>query len=221
MSVNIYDPATRILIPLAGSPSPDPIEGTMYWIGITETPLTDGSTTRPIIIATYGKVTPEVGDNPSEEGWYEKDSESITGYKPTTDTTVVEGKDYYTRVAEQVFQDLGGVAEYNNEEFIYNGYRWQSLGDANLGLLAHADFVSASYQPEGTVDITEAADTTVSVTPFGSAGTLPFFTMSGENAIFNPGTAATAGEAINVVTASGARTATFSGTSATIESTAQ
>lgn len=41
---------------------------------------------------TYGTVTPETGDNPSEKGWYEKSGDE---YILSTDTTVSEGKTYY------------------------------------------------------------------------------------------------------------------------------
>jgi hypothetical protein len=209
------------MIPLAGSPAPLP-DNVLYWIGPIETEITDGSTTVPVIKAHYVLIeNPTTGANPSQEGWYETDSSSSTGYKPTMDITVEDGKDYYLRVTEEIMPETVSVVQYNKEEFAWDGDMWHSFGKANFGSLAFVNSVEASYQPAGTVSVTEAPDTTTTVTPFGSGGTTPFFTMDGENAIFNPGTAATAGEAINVVTASGARSATFTGTSVTIESTAQ
>ena len=46
----------------------------LYWVGLTESVLSDGATTNPIVIATYTEVVPEAGDNPSELGWYEEDA---------------------------------------------------------------------------------------------------------------------------------------------------
>ena len=44
----------------------------------------------------YTIVTPQQGDNPQEEGWYEKNGNV---YSLTTDTSVAEGKNYFTRSA--------------------------------------------------------------------------------------------------------------------------
>ena len=121
---------------------------------------------------------------------------------------------------ESVTANLGGMASYSGSEFVWNGSAWQELGKNNFGALAFKSSASASYTPAGTVTVSEAADTTASVTPFGSAGTLPdaYFTVSGETATFSfdAGTLPAAGTAVDVVTASGARTASFSGTEATI-----
>jgi len=121
---------------------------------------------------------------------------------------------------ESVTAKLGGMASYSGSEFVWNGSAWQELGKNNFGALAFKSSASGSYTPAGTVEITEAADTTESVTPFGTAGTLPnaYFSVSGETATFNfsAGTLPTAGTAVDVVTASGARTAAFTGTAATI-----
>ncbi len=117
---------------------------------------------------------------------------------------------------------VGAMVSYDGLEFVYNGATWQAMGHANFGALAFADTASASYTPAGTVSVTpsQANDTTTSVTPFGSAGTVPSWSVSGEVATFNAGTAATAGTAVDVVTASGAVTitsASFSGTAASIQ----
>lgn len=117
---------------------------------------------------------------------------------------------------ETVTAHVGGMAQYDGEEFVYNGTKWQSIGKNNFGDLAFKSSASGSYTPAGSVAITEAADTTTSVTPFGAAGTLPSWTVSGETATFNAGTLASAGTAVNVVTASGTRTAAFTGTEATV-----
>lgn len=130
----------------------------------------------------------------------------------TTNPIVINGED--------VTVDLGAVASYDGLEFVYNGSAWQAFGHANFGALAFKSSASGSYTPAGQVDVTQAADTTASVTPFGAAGTLPeaYFTVSGETATFNfsAGTLPTAGTPVDVVTAAGAVTAAFSGTAATI-----
>lgn len=121
---------------------------------------------------------------------------------------------------ESVTANIGGIATYDDLEFAWNGSAWQAFGHANFGALAFKSSASASYTPAGTVDVTQGTDTTASVTPFGSAGTLPnaYFTVSGETATFNfsQGTLPTAGTDVTVVTAAGAVSAAFSGTAATI-----
>lgn len=121
---------------------------------------------------------------------------------------------------ESVEAKLGGLASYSGSEYVWNGSAWQELGKNNFGALAFKSSASGDYTPAGSVTVTEAEDTKVSVTPFGTAGSLPdaYFTVSGETATFNfsAGTLPTAGTDVNVVTQSGARTATFSGTAATI-----
>lgn len=115
---------------------------------------------------------------------------------------------------------IGGMAQYDGEEFVWNGSVWQAVGKNNFGSLAFQSSASTNYTPEGTVTITSTkeADATASVTPFGTAGTLPSMTVSGETLTFNPGTIATAGTPVNVVTAVGAitTTAAFIGAGTTI-----
>ena len=122
--------------------------------------------------------------------------------------------------SESVTAKLGGMASYNGSEFVWNGTAWQEMGKNNFGALAFKSSASGTYTPAGSVNVNQAADTTSSVTPFGTAGTLPeaYFTVSGETATFNfdAGALATAGTPVDVVTAAGAVTATFSGTEATI-----
>ena len=121
---------------------------------------------------------------------------------------------------ESVTAKLGGMASYSGSEFVWNGSAWQELGKNNFGALAFKSSASGSYTPAGTVNVTQGNDTTASVTPFGTAGSLPdaYFTVSGETATFNwsAGTLPTAGTAVDVVTAAGAVTAAFVGTAATI-----
>jgi len=121
---------------------------------------------------------------------------------------------------ESVTAKLGGMASYSGSEFVWNGSAWQELGKNNFGALAFKSSASGDYTPAGQVNVSQAADTTASVTPFGTAGSLPdaYFTVSGETATFNwdAGALPTAGTAVDVVTAAGAVTATFAGTQATI-----
>lgn len=130
----------------------------------------------------------------------------------TTDTISIGGEDVEVHV--------GAMAQYDGEEFVYNGTTWQSVGKNNFGDLAFKSSAQGSYTPAGDVTVTpqQAADTTESVTPFGTAGTLPSMTVSGEVLTFNAGTLPTAGTPVDVVTASGAVTATaaFVGTGSTI-----
>jgi hypothetical protein len=121
---------------------------------------------------------------------------------------------------ETVTPNIGGLVSYSGSEFVWNGSAWQELGKNNFGALAFKSSASGSYTPAGTVNVTQGNDTTESVTPFGTAGTLPdaYFTVANENATFNfsAGTLPTAGTAVDVVTAAGAVSAAFVGTAATI-----
>ncbi|MBR4377366.1 MAG: hypothetical protein IKP50_00555 [Bacilli bacterium] len=117
---------------------------------------------------------------------------------------------------ETVTPNIGGLVSYSGSEFVWNGSAWQELGKNNFGALAFKSSASGSYTPAGTITVTDGADTTTNITPLGSAGTAPSWSVSNETATFNAGSAATAGTAVDVVTASGARTASFEGTAATI-----
>lgn len=118
--------------------------------------------------------------------------------------------------SEQVEVEAGAVAQYQGTEFVWSGSAWQVLGVGNLGSLAYQNSASASYTPDGSVSITKGNDTTANVTPFGTAGSLPAWSISGETATFSAGTLPTAGTAVAVVTESGTDTASFSGTATTI-----
>lgn len=121
---------------------------------------------------------------------------------------------------EAVTANLGGLASYSGSEFVWNGSAWQEMGKNNFGALAFKSSATGDYTPAGDVNVTQGADTTAAVVPFGSAGSLPdaYFTVSGETATFNwdAGALPTAGTSVDVVTASGAVSATFAGTAATI-----
>ena len=117
---------------------------------------------------------------------------------------------------ESVTAKAGGVAQYDGEEFAFDGTNWQKLGEGNLGALAYKNSAEGTYTPAGSVNVVKGNDTTANVTPFGTAGSLPSWSVSGETATFGAGTLPTAGTPVAVVTESGTDTATFTGTQGNI-----
>lgn len=119
---------------------------------------------------------------------------------------------------QSVTVEAGAVAQYNAEEYAFDGTNWQKLGEGNLGALAYQNSASGSYTPEGTVSVTQGSDTTDSVPNVTAVGTLPSFSYDSTNEAltFSAGTLPTLGTAKTVVTASGAVSATFSGTAGTV-----
>ena len=63
--------------------------------------------------ATYGAVTPEGSENPSEEGWFEKNGNDE--YVATSDTSVDGGKTYYENTTSAVVGLVSKVATLQNE----------------------------------------------------------------------------------------------------------
>lgn len=141
----------------------------VYWMGVTTTALTDGSTTNPITI-----------NNQSVEA------------------------------------ELGGMAQYNGVEFVWNDSAWQELGHGNFGALAFKSSATGSFTPSGSVAITKGTDTTATVNSITAVGTLPSFTASGETLVLDAGTLPTKGADTTVITARGTDTASFSGTAGTV-----
>ena len=84
-----------------------------------------------------------------------------------------------------------------------------------LGDLASKDSASATYTPQGSVSVTDGEDATASVGSMTDAGTLPSLSIDGTKLVFSAGELPTKSD-VTVVTASGQRTASFSGTQATI-----
>lgn len=121
---------------------------------------------------------------------------------------------------ESVTANLGGMASYSGSEFVWNGSAWQEFGKNNFGALAFKSSASGSYTPAGTISVDDGTDSTGTVTGITDVGELPesYFTVSGETAtfVFDAGALPTADSQATFVTASGTRTATFSGTAATI-----
>lgn len=115
----------------------------------------------------------------------------------------------------------GGMAQYDGEEFIWNGSAWQSVGKNNFGDLAFKSSASGSYTPTGSVsapNVTLTGTTSTNVAEVATVGTLPSYTVSGEVLSLNPGTLPTT-QSTSVVTAVGtpsADTPIFTGTAASI-----
>lgn len=133
----------------------------------------------------------------------------------TTSATITVG-------GESVTANIGGMAQYNGEEFIYNGTKWQSIGKNNFGSLAFKNSATGSFTPQGTVSqpsVSISGDSTGTVNSITDVGTLPSMTVSGEVLTFAPGTLPTKGADQTVVTATGTITVsqpTFSGTEGSV-----
>lgn len=117
---------------------------------------------------------------------------------------------------DSVTAEVGGVAQYDGTEFVWNGSAWQLLGHGNLGTLAYQNSATGSFTPAGSVTITQGNDTTDSVEGIATVGTLPSFSVSGETLAFSAGSLPTKATAVTVITARGADTASFSGTAGTV-----
>ena len=141
----------------------------VYWMGVTTTVLTDGSTTNPITI----------------------NSETVTA-------------------------EVGGMAQYDAIEYVWNGSAWQEMGHGNFGALAFKNSAEGSFTPAGTIAVTAGTDTTDTVTGITAVGTLPTFAASGETLVYTAGALPTADTQKSFVTASGTPTAAFTGTAGTV-----
>jgi hypothetical protein len=135
----------------------------------------------------------------------------------TTELTDGDTTNPITVGGESVTAKLGGMAQYDGEEFIWNGSAWQSVGKNNFGDLAFKNTATGDFTPQGTVAITKGTDTTSSVTGIASVGTLPAWSISGEVATFSAGTLPQAdADATTVITARGTDTAAFTGTQGSV-----
>lgn len=123
-----------------------------------------------------------------------------------------------TVLGESVTAGVGGVAQYDGEEFAFNGVSWQSLGKNNFGDLAFKDNASGSYTPAGSVSVEATGGTNAVVNSITAVGTLPAFgyDSSTETLTFSQGTLPTKGSDTSVVTSVGTLSGTFTGTAATI-----
>ena len=105
-------------------------------------------------MSTYAEVTPEAGDNPSSEGWYE----IVDGkYVLSEDTEVESGKTYYAKTVVVKFNlfstsvDISGIYDMIADEFstatsystgdvvIYNGKLYKFKTDHAAGAWSSAD----------------------------------------------------------------------------------
>lgn len=132
----------------------------------------------------------------------------------TTNPIVINGEDVTARV--------GAMAQYQGEEFVWNGSAWQSVGKNNFGALAFKSSASGSYTPVGSVSqpsVSVEGDSTTTVNSITDVGTLPTISVSGEVLTLAPGTLPTKGANTTVVTSTGTITVsqpTFTGTAGTV-----
>lgn len=137
----------------------------------------------------------------------------------TTNPITINNESFTAAMNDAVF--------YQNKEFIFDGTNWHEFGDmTGLGALAVKDSASASYTPAGSIAVNAAsgsgtsytpegsvsaptisvasAGSTASITPFGSAGSLPSLSMNVSNETltisFSPGSLPSAGTAVTVKT---------------------
>ncbi len=124
----------------------------------------------------------------------------------TTNPIIVDGT--------YVTANVGGVAQYDGTEFVWNGTAWQKLGEGTLGALAYKDNATGIYTPSGTISVNQGTDSTTTVNSITNVGSLPSFSYnsSTESLTFSAGSLPTKGANTTVVTASGTRSATFAGT---------
>lgn len=82
----------------------------------------------------YVEVTPQEGDNPAENKWYEK----VSGvYVRTKDTTVVSGKKYY---AAYTVKESGDVAKFKpKREALEKASTGDAVKEALLDALAYCN----------------------------------------------------------------------------------
>lgn len=135
-----------------------------------------------------------------------------------TTTTLSDGSETnpITIGGESVTAEVGGMAQYDAVEYVWNGTSWQEMGHGNFGSLAFKSSASGSFTPQGSVSVTKGSDTTSTVNSITAVGALPYYTHSGKALIYNAGTLPTKGADTTVVTASGSVSATFSGTEGSV-----
>ena len=117
---------------------------------------------------------------------------------------------------------VGGMAQYNGEEFVYDGAKWQSIGKNNFGALAFKNTAEGDYTPSGTISqqtVSVTGQQTETVNSITDVGTLPAWTVNGTKATFAPGTLPTKGANQTVVSDVGTISvdqAQFTGTQSTV-----
>lgn len=162
---------------------------------------------------------------------WDDDGVTVTGTLVASENTT--GKIYLVPMENP--GDVDVFAEYVtviNEDATPTTYSWEKIGNtdidlSDLGSLAYKNSASGRYTPAGSVAAptisVASAGATDSVTPFGSAGTLPSLTMSVSEGnltfSFNQGTLPSGGTPVTVKTGDASYSASapaFSGTEATV-----
>ena len=135
-----------------------------------------------------------------------------------TTTALTDGSETnpITINGDSVEAEVGGMAQYDGVEYVWNGSAWQEMGHGNFGSLAFKSSAEGSFTPAGTIAVTAGTDSTDTVTGITAVGTLPTFAASGETLVYTAGTLPTAGSEKTFVTASGTPTAAFTGTAGTV-----
>ena len=112
----------------------------------------------------------------------------------------------------------GNMTAYNGTEYVWDADTnvWQAFGTGNLGTLAYQNSASATYTPQGSINVTLVNQGTTTVNSITDAGELAYFTVSGDTATFHPGTLPTKGTDTTVLTSTGTVSGGFTGTQATI-----
>ena len=169
--------------------------------------LSDGQVTNVTYDIKDAKAREDIANLGSAVYWIGVTTTQLTD-GATTNPITVNG--------QSITVKTGGMAQYDGEEYVWSSSAWQLLGQANFGALAFKSSASSSYTPAGTVSVSQGTDSTTTVNSITAVGTLPTFTVSSENLTYTAGTLPTKSSDQTVVTASGTRTASFSGTSTTI-----
>lgn len=113
----------------------------------------------------------------------------------------------------------GNVTIYENQEFVFDGTKWDEFGDlSTLGSLAYKNSASGTFTPSGSVTVTEVTGsvstlsnvgtlptvnpTVESITPLASVGTLPSssYNSATETLSISWGSLPTAGTAVSAIT---------------------
>ena len=172
-------------------------------------------------------ISTNAANTPKDVTW-DDDGTTITGtLVASSDTT---NKFYLVPATTEEGKDI--FAEYITVKDPNDIYSWEKIGTtdidlSNLGTLAYKNSASGSFTPQGSVAAptisVSTAGATESITPFGSAGTLPELTMTVSDrnlAIsFSQGTLPSGGTAVSVKTGDAAYTATapaFTGTAGSV-----
>lgn len=119
--------------------------------------------------------------------------------------------------------DAGAVVIYGENEFVWNGTKWQEFGSTgSLKALAFKDSASGAYTPQGSCSGTAVTLATTSIKGVTDAGSVPSLTMNVSNETltiaFDAGAVPTLTGDTTVATGtvSSVTQPTFTGTAATI-----